>query len=139
MFIINKCRRISYEVFVLIFVHDCLIFWRQKMGAVNEETSRTKGRKSDTKSKKKKNKHFFYYFIVLSKNYFLYCNYVGVKYLKKDIFLAYHTTSFSLQNLLMMSKLHVRVLKINSLLNTWIFTTRFKEKKNFLRVKLNFF
>lgn len=40
------------------------------------------------------------------------------KVLEERHLLGYHTTSFSLQNLLMMSKLHVRVLKINSLLNT---------------------
>ena len=138
MFIINKCRRISYEVFVLIFVHDCLIFWRQKMGAVNEETSRTKGRKSDTKSKKKKN---------ISSISLLCC-------LKTTFFTAIICWSkvleerhlFGLPHYIFFPPKFVNDVKVtracaqNKFIIEYVnLHHKVQGKKNFLRVKLNFF
>ena len=58
-------RRISCDVFVLIFLLDGLIFWRRKKWAVNEKTQRIKKEKES-----KKENNCLCYFNMLSKNTF---------------------------------------------------------------------
>ena len=78
------------------------IFLGQKLGESQENERKKKKHK---KSKKKKSDHctLFCYFklTVLSKNYFLYWNYIsGYNILDKSIFLANQSASYYLQSLL---------------------------------------
>ena len=86
-------RRISCDVFVLVFMHDGLIFCTQKLGAINRKCHHWKKSVSLKQIVKllKKNNRFFCYFISLSKRYFLYYNCISSTFflsiLKKASFL----------------------------------------------------
>ena len=88
-------------------------FWRHRNGSCHWEKLENRRKKKKLKQKKKKKKTFLLllYCAILKK--VLYCNYIfGKSNFKKNIFLAYHSTSFCPQSLLMTSKLRLRELNI---------------------------
>ena len=89
-------------------------FWRQKNGSRHWEKLENKRKKNKLKEKKKEKQKTFLLLIYCAtlKNVLSY-NYIsGKSNFKKNIFLAYHSTSFCPQSFLMMSKLRLRELNV---------------------------